>query len=42
MLQKNAFEARMILKHYDTVINENFSENVPGSAKSMIKVGQST
>jgi hypothetical protein len=29
------------LKHYETVIKKN-SENVPGSAKSMIKVSQST
>ena len=32
----------IILKHYETVINLKISENVPGSAKSMIKVSQST
>ena len=31
----------IILKHYETVINKTFSENVPGSTKSMIKVSQS-
>ena len=30
------------MKLYETVINLKNSENVPGSAKSMIKVSQST
>jgi hypothetical protein len=30
------------LKHYETVNNSKSSKNVPGSAKFMIKVSQST
>ena len=36
------FAKSILLKHYETFSNYNFSENVPGSAKSMIKVSQST
>ena len=39
----NFFCAKSILlKHYETIINQKISENVPRSAKSMIKVSQST
>jgi hypothetical protein len=37
----NFFGKSILLKHYETVINKKFSENVPGSAKSMNKVSQS-
>ena len=36
------FAKSILLKHYETVINKKNSENVPGSAKSMIKVSQRT
>ena len=32
----------ILLKHYETVFNQKNSKNVLGSAKSMIKVNQST
>ena len=40
--KKKHFAESILLKHYETVINQKFSENVPGSAKYMIKVNQST
>jgi hypothetical protein len=39
---KKKFCQKDFLKHYETVINKKISENVTGSAKSMIKVSQST
>jgi hypothetical protein len=42
MKLKKKFAKSILLKHYETVINKKKSENVPGSAKSMIKVSQST
>ena len=30
------------MEHYETVINQIFSETIPGSAKSMVKVRQIT
>ena len=42
-MESNFFLAKIILlKHYESVINKNIPENISGSAKSMIKVSQST
>ena len=36
------FAKSILLKQYETINYQKISENVPGSAKSMIKVSQST
>jgi hypothetical protein len=39
---QNNFGLKAFFKHYESVIDQKFPENVPGFANSMIKVSQST